>query len=54
MRKGIIIVILVAISTITFAQKHNIVNASIALRNENYAEAKQYIDEAYESESTAN
>ena len=54
MRKGIITVVLLAITTITYAQKHNIVNASIALRNENYAEAKQYIDEAYESESTAN
>ena len=31
-----------------------IVNASIALRNENYAEAKEYIDEAYETESTSN
>jgi len=54
MRKGILTIVLLAITTITFAQKHNIVNASIALRNENYAEAKQYIDEAYESESTAN
>ena len=54
MRKGIITILLVAITTITFAQKHNIVNASIALRNENYAEAKKYIDEAYETESTSN
>lgn len=54
MKKGIITILLLAITIVSFAQKHNIVNASIALRNENYAEAKQYIDEAYESESTAN
>ena len=54
MKKGIITVVLLVITTIAFAQKHNIVNASIALRNENYAEAKTYIDEAYETESTAN
>jgi len=36
------------------AQKHNIVNASIALRNEEYVDAKKYIDEAYETESTSN
>ena len=54
MRKGIITVVLLAITTITFAQKHNIVSAATALRNENYTEAKQYIDEAYETESTAN
>jgi tetratricopeptide (TPR) repeat protein len=54
MRKGIITIVLLAITTITFAQKHNIVNASIALRNENYAEAKTYIDEAFANETTAN
>ncbi|MDC0249698.1 tetratricopeptide repeat protein [Flavobacteriales bacterium] len=54
MRKEIITIILLAMNIITFAQKHNIVNASIALRNENYAEAKQYIDEAFEAESTSN
>ncbi|MDC0204402.1 tetratricopeptide repeat protein [Flavobacteriales bacterium] len=54
MRKGIITLVLLAINIVTFGQKHNIVNASIALRNENYAEAKTYIDEAYESESTSN
>jgi tetratricopeptide (TPR) repeat protein len=36
------------------AQKHNIVNASIALKNENYSDAKKYIDEAYSNESTSN
>ena len=35
-------------------KSENIVNASIALRNENYAEAKKYIDEAFETESTSN
>jgi tetratricopeptide (TPR) repeat protein len=54
MRKGIITIVLLVITAVTFAQKHNIVNASIALRNENYAEAKTYIDEAYETESTSN
>ena len=54
MRKGIITLVLLAITTITFAQKHNIVNASIALRNENYTEAKTYIDEAFANETTAN
>ena len=54
MKKGIITAVLLVITTIVFAQKHNIVNASIALRNENYTEAKTYIDEAYETESTAN
>ena len=39
---------------IAIAQKHNIVNASIALRNENYKEAKTYIDEAHQNESTSN
>ena len=42
------------ICVITFAQKHNIVNASIALRNENYSDAKKYIDEAFLNESTSN
>jgi len=54
MKKINLFIVLLSITTITFAQKHNIVNASIALRNENYAEAKQYIDEAYNNESTSN
>ena len=53
-KRGVLTLVLLAITTTTFAQKHNIVNASIALRNENYTEAKTYIDEAYETESTAN
>ena len=52
------------ISTVSIAQKHNIVNASIALRNAKKAtgdeiatlleEAKQYIDLAYTNEGTSN
>ena len=51
-------------SSVAVAQKHNIVNASIALRNAKKAkgddvisllkEAKGYIDEAYENEGTSN
>ena len=54
MKKIILTTLLLVITNLIFAQKHNIVNASIALRNENYAEAKKYIDEAYETESTSN
>ena len=53
-KRGILTLVLFVITNLTFAQKHNIVNASIALRNENYTEAKTYIDEAYETESTSN
>jgi len=53
-KRGVLTLVLLVFTTITFAQKHNIVNASIALRNESYAEAKTYIDEAYETESTSN
>ena len=53
-KKGILTLVLAVITTITFAQSHNVVNASIALRNEEYADAKKYIDEAYETESTSN
>ena len=41
-------------SVMVFGQKHNIVNASIALKNSNLLEAKQYIDEAYNNEKTSN
>ena len=54
MQKTLLTLAIVAISVVAFAQKHNIVNASIALRNENFVEAKQYIDEAYNNESTSN
>ena len=43
MRNVIIILLLTIISNTCFAQKHNIVNASIALRQEKLDEAKKYI-----------
>ena len=56
----IIIVLSMLISSVAIAQKHNIVNASIALRNAKkatgddigvlLAEAKDYIDLAYSKE----
>ena len=54
-KKGLLtLLVLVLFTNIISAQKHNVVNASIALRNEEYVDAKKYIDEAYETESTAN
>ena len=53
-RKVLLILLITAISIVGFAQKHNVVNASIALRQEKLDEAKKYIDEAYTAESTAN
>ena len=53
-RKGFLTLLIAAISIVGFAQKHNVVNASIALRQEKLEEAKKYIDEAYTTESTAN
>lgn len=53
-RKGILTLVLAIITIVTFAQSHNVVNASIALRNEEYADAKKFIDEAYATESTSN
>jgi len=54
-KKGLLTtLVFVLFTNLIYAQKHNIVNASIALRNEEYADAKKYIDEAYETESTAN
>jgi tetratricopeptide (TPR) repeat protein len=53
-KKGLLTLVLLVITTLTFAQSHNVVNASIALRNEEFADAKKYIDEAYITESTAN
>ena len=62
--KNILLLLSLLISSVAIAQKHNIVNASIALRNAQKAkgddiavllsEAKGYIDEAYNTESTAN
>jgi len=54
MRKVLLTLFIAAISIVGFAQKHNVVNASIALRQEKLDEAKKYIDEAYATESTAN
>ena len=63
MRKGIITLVLLAITTITFGQKYNIVNASIALKHakeakgdeiiNNLLEAKEYIDEAFANPTTS-
>ncbi len=54
-KKGLLtLLVLVLFTNIISAQKHNVVNASIALRNEEYVDAKKYIDEAYETESTSN
>ena len=54
-KKGLLtLLVLIFFTNIISAQKHNIVNASIALRNEEYVDAKKYIDEAYETESTSN
>ena len=62
--KNILLILSFIISSVAVAQKHNIVNASIALRNAKKAkgdeigvllsEAKEYIDEAFSTESTAN
>ena len=54
-KKGLLTtLVLVLFTNLISAQKHNVVNASIALRNEEYVDAKKYIDEAYETESTSN
>ena len=62
--KQIVIVLSILVSSVAVAQKHNIVNASIALRNAKkatgdeigvlLAEAKDYIDLAYSNETTSN
>ncbi|MAW30571.1 MAG: hypothetical protein CMD15_01500 [Flavobacteriales bacterium] len=54
MKRLILISIMTLTSVMVFGQKHNIVNASIALKNSNLLEAKQYIDEAYNNEKTSN
>ena len=53
-RKVFLTLLIAAISIVGFAQKQNVVNASIALRQEKLDEAKKYIDEAYTTKSTAN
>ena len=54
LRKGVFTLLIATISFVGFAQKHNVVNASIALRQEKIEDAKTYIDEAYTTESTSN
>ena len=54
MKRIFFILLVCTASTLVSAQKHNIVNASIALKNTNYAEAKIYIDEALANETTSN
>ena len=54
MKRLILISLMTLTSVMVFGQKHNIVNASIALKNSNLLEAKQYIDEAYNNEKTSN
>jgi len=54
-KKGLLTtLVFILFTNLIYAQKHNVVNASIALRNEEYVDAKKYIDEAYETESTSN
>ena len=53
-KNGILILVLILSTNLIYAQKHNIVNASLALKNEEYVDAKKYIDDAYETESTSN
>ena len=53
-KKIILITLCIVFTSVLMAQKHNIVNASIALKNENFSDAKKYIDEAYSNESTSN
>jgi len=65
MRKGIITVILAAITILTFAQSQHITSAAIILKQYNsekdksvkvlkIKEAKEFIDKAYDNESTSN
>ena len=49
-----ILAILITFPTLLLAQKHNVVNASISLRNQELSDAKKYIDESFINESTAN
>ncbi len=54
MKKIFITLLAISITTTIFSQKRRIVDASIALKKENYDDAKRFIDEAYTSESTMN
>ena len=53
-KNGILALVLILFTNHLSAQKHNIVNAALALTNKEYVDAKKYIDEAYETESTSN
>ena len=53
-KNGILTLVLILFTNLLSAQKHNIVNAALALTNKEYVEAKKYIDEAYVTESTSN
>ena len=54
MKKIYLFIFIISIANSVFAQKFNVVNASIALRQDNLVEAKQYIDEAFLNEATSN
>ena len=59
-RKGILILIISTISFVGFAQKHNVTSAAIIFKQfqgdntEKLEEAKNFIDQAYNTESTSN
>ena len=54
MKKIFLTGLILLTTSLVFAQKHNIVNASIALKDGKYDEAKKYIDESFTNEKTAN
>ena len=64
-KNGILILVLLAITTLTFAQSHNVTSAAIIFKQYNserdtlvkalkIKEAKEFIDQAYNNESTSN
>lgn len=54
MKKIFLTGLILLTTNLVFAQKHNIVNASIAFKDGKYDEAKKYIDESFTNEKTAN
>ena len=54
MKKIILILLVSIISTIGFSQSKNVQNAFNSFRQEKFAEAKHFIDLAYNNESTSN
>ena len=65
MRKGILIIVMLAMTNLVFAQSQNVTSSAILLKQYNsekdksikglkIAEAKEYIDKAYENQSTSN